>query len=96
MVENVEDVKGAGRSADFADGADLEEREALKFTQASLLKDFYVKPSRVARPTRNGSTGPRPRFFEACALRLERSERESKSSERLVAVLSFQFFSVSL
>jgi hypothetical protein len=37
MVENVEDVKGAGRSADFADGADLEEREALKFTQVSLL-----------------------------------------------------------
>jgi hypothetical protein len=34
MVENVEDVKGAGRSAD---GADLEEREALKFTQVSLL-----------------------------------------------------------
>jgi hypothetical protein len=31
MVENVEDVKGAVRCAD------LEEREALKFTQVSLL-----------------------------------------------------------
>jgi hypothetical protein len=37
MVENAEDVNKGGRSADFADGADLEEREALKFTQVSLL-----------------------------------------------------------
>jgi hypothetical protein len=36
-VENVEEVKGPGRFSDFADGADLEEREALKFTQVSFL-----------------------------------------------------------
>jgi hypothetical protein len=37
MVENAEDVNEGGRFVDFAHGADLEEREALKLTQVSLL-----------------------------------------------------------
>ena len=60
MVENVEDVKGAERSADLADGAELEER-VVEVYPSNLALRLLRQTLPGKRPTRSGSTGARRR-----------------------------------